>query len=238
MGPDAPAPAVLLTLRVGRARAFGPNGEPSAIDKQPVTTALWLDRHGLAGDEQGDPRHHGGAEKALHHYAADHYAVWRQELPQLPAARLQVGAFGENVSTLGLTETNVCVGDVFGLGDARIQVSQARQPCWKLNLRFGPPDMATRVQRSGRTGWYYRVLEAGMVRPDDTLTLIERPCPDWPLARILHHFFVAPLDRATLRAIAALDTLSLSWRELAARRLATGQVESWHGRLTTPDTRT
>lgn len=226
--------AVLRELRVGRARAFGPNGEPSAIDKQPVTTPLCLAPDGLAGDEQGDRRHHGGPEKALHHYAAEHYATWRLELRQRPASRLHPGAFGENVSTLGLTEANVCVGDVFRLGSATVQVSQARQPCWKLNLRFGLPDMAAHVQHSGRTGWYYRVLEAGAVAPGDAFTLIERPCPDWPLARVLHFFFVEPLDRAALEAIAALNALSPSWRELAARRLASNQVESWSGRLATP----
>lgn len=230
--------AVLRELRVGRAHAFGPNGEPSAIDKQAVATPLWLGPHGLAGDEQGDPRHHGGPEKALHHYAAEHYATWRLELPQRSAACLHPGAFGENVSTLGLTEANVCIGDVFRLGGAIAQVSQARQPCWKLNLRFGLAGMAERVQHSGRTGWYYRVLEAGAVAPGDAFTLIERPCPDWPLARVLHFFFVEPLDRAALEAIAALNALSPSWRDLAARRLASNQVESWSGRLTTPATKT
>lgn len=226
--------AVLRELCVGRARAFGPNGEPSAIDKQAVATPLWLGPHGLAGDEQGDPRHHGGPEKALHHYAAEHYATWLLELPQRSAACLHPGAFGENVSTLGLTEANVCVGDVFRLGGAITQVSQARQPCWKLNLRFGLAGMAERVQHSGRTGWYYRVLEAGAVAPGDTFTLIERPCPEWPLARVLHFFYAEPLNRAALEAIAALHALSPSWRDLAARRLASNQVESWHGRLTTP----
>jgi MOSC domain-containing protein YiiM len=234
---DVPA-SVLRELRIGRTRAFGPNGEPSAIDKQAVATPLWLGPDGLVGDEQGDPRHHGGPEKAVHHYAAEHYAAWQTALPQESAACLQPGAFGENVSTLGLTETNVCVGDVFRLGGATVQVSQARQPCWKLNLRFGLPDMAARVQHSGRTGWYYRVLEAGAVAPGDAFTLIERPCPDWPLARMLHFLFVEPLDRAALQAIAALSALSPSWRDLAARRLESNQVESWSGRLSTPTPKT
>ncbi len=230
--------AALQTLRVGHARTFGPNGELSAIDKQTVTRPLWLDHRGFIGDEQGDLRHHGGPEKAVHHYAAEHYAAWRQELPPSSVLHLRPGAFGENVSTLGLTEASVCVGDVFRLGGAVVQVSQARQPCWKLNLRFALSDMGMRVQRSGRTGWYYRVLGTGTVTPDDAFSLIERPCPEWPLARVLHFFFADPLDREALQAIAALSELAPSWRELAARRLATGQIESWHGRLTTPPKRT
>ncbi len=227
----------LRELRIGCARAFGPNGEPSAIDKQAVATPLWLGPSGLAGDEQGDPRHHGGPEKALHHYPAEHYAAWLLELPQPAPSCQQPGAFGENVSTLGLTEASVCVGDVFRIGGATVQVSQARQPCWKLNLRFGQIDMAARVQRSGRTGWYYRVLKSGTVAPGDIFTLIERRCPDWPLARVLHFFYVEPLEHAALEAIAELSELSPSWRKLAAHRLASNQVESWLGRLTTPTTR-
>ncbi len=230
-------PAVTLReLRIGRARAFGPNGEPSAIDKRPATAPLWLGLQGLAGDEQGDPHHHGGPEKAVHHYAAEHYAAWRQELPPASATHLQPGAFGENFSTLGLTEANVCVGDIFRVGGATLQVSQARQPCWKLNVRFGVADMALRVQQSGRTGWYYRVLEAGEVAPNDALALIDRPCPAWPLARVLHYFFVEPLDRGALEGLANLAPLSPSWRALATRRLTSGQVEPWFGRLTTPAT--
>lgn len=230
--------AILRELRVGRARAFGPNGEPSAIDKQSTAVPLWLGPQGLAGDEQGDPRHHGGPEKAVHHYAAEHYAAWRQDLPQASAAPLQAGGFGENFSTQGLTEANVCVGDIFRVGGAMLQISQARQPCWKLNLRFGLADMALRVQQSGRTGWYYRVLEAGEVAPGDALTLTERPCPAWTLARVLHYLFVEPLDRGALEALAHLAHLSPSWRTLATGRLASGQVESWFGRLATPAART
>jgi len=230
-------PVALDTLRTGRARPFGPNGEPSAIDKQPAAAPLWLGSTGFAGDEQGDPRHHGGPDKAVHHYPGEHYPAWRRELPQLPIERLQIGAFGENLSTLGLTEANVCVGDVFSLGGATVQVSQARQPCWKLNLRFGLADMALRVQQSGRTGWYYRVLEAGEVAPGDALRLLERSCPAWPLARLLHHVYVDPLNSDALEAIAALETLSASWRALAQQRLATGQVEDASRRLTTPEIR-
>src|SRR3546814_5577774 len=86
----------------------------------------------------------------------------------------------------GLTEADVCIGDVYRLGSARVEVSQARQPCWRLNERFETVGMARRVQETGRTGWYYRVLEEGRVGPGGTLDLLDRPAGDWTLERILH----------------------------------------------------
>ena len=107
---------------------------------------------------------HGGPEKAVHHYPFDHYEAWRTELGDIGLLR-QPGAFGENLSAVGLTEADVAVGDVFRLGSAIVEVSQGRQPCWKLNERFGQPTVAKSVQASGRTGWYYRVIETGLVAP-------------------------------------------------------------------------
>ena len=227
-------PVATARLLVGRALPFGPNGEPSAIGKHPAVRPLRLTAAGFEGDEQGDPRHHGGPDKAVHHYPGERYGTWRLELPELLAERFGTGAFGENLGTVGLTEANVCVGDIFRLGTALIQVSQARQPCWKLNLRFGKPDMSRRVQESARTGWYYRVLETGEVAPGAELRLLDRPRPDWPLAHLLHHFYADPLNVEALAAIMALDVLSASWRELAQRRLTSGQVEDWSRRLNTP----
>lgn len=224
-------------LLVGRRAPFGPNGEPSAIDKRRLTGPVALGALGLEGDEQGDLRHHGGADKALHHYPAEHYPAWRRELPDVPAGRWKPGAFGENLSTTGLTEGDVCVGDVFRVGSALIQVSQARQPCWKLNVRFGRSDMSRLVQERARTGWYYRVLQTGEVAPGDALCLAERPYPDWTLARLLRQLYVHPLDRAPLAAIARLDILPPSWRLLAQRRIETGRVEDWSARLDTPPAR-
>ncbi|WP_217632008.1 MOSC domain-containing protein [Thiohalomonas denitrificans] len=224
----------LLGLRRGRAEPFGPGSEPSAIRKQPFAARIRVTRLGLVGDEQADRRHHGGPDKALHHYPAEHYASWRAKLPEL-TPRMEVGGFGENLSTLGLHEENVCVGDIFRLGSATIQASQARQPCWKLNIRFGLPDMARRVQDSGRTGWYYRVLEEGETGPDDTLECIERPHPDWTLGRVLHTLYHDCLNGEALSALAGLEALAPGWRTLAAKRLSSGVVEEWSRRLNTPD---
>ncbi len=144
--------AKLDALLIGAIRPLADTAHASAIGKQPVHERLWLARTGFAGDEQADRKHHGGPDKAVHHYAFDHYALWAAEIgPRDVLAR--PGAFGENLSTRGIAERDVCIGDVFTLGGATLQVSQSRQPCWKLNARFGFRKMSARVQQSGRTGW-------------------------------------------------------------------------------------
>lgn len=220
----------LQALLIGDLRPLGPRGIPSGIAKKRVDQPVALGPLGLAGDAQGDTKHHGGAEKALHHYALDHYPGWEAEIGQR-AVLETAGGFGENLSTSGLTEDDVAVGDVFALGSAIIEVSQGRQPCWKLNERFAQPDMARRVQASGRTGWYYRVLQPGEVAPDSRLRRIDRASPDWTISRIWRVFYVDTLNRGELELLADLPQLAEGWRRHARRRLETGAVEDWTARL-------
>lgn len=223
----------LLCLRIGRVEPLGAEGLPSAIGKQAVDGPLPVTRQGLAGDEQADRAHHGGLDKALHHYPAEHYPAWRAELPAR-AASFEVGAFGENLSTRGMTEDTVCLGDIYLLGRAVLQVSQGRSPCRKLNLRFDQPDMVERVTASGRTGWYYRVLVEDKVAPEDSLRLLERPHPDWPLARLWRTLYLDPPDRAALDQLAALPVLSANWRERAASRGRNRGPKAWLNALRGP----
>lgn len=220
----------VLTVLVGRVAEIPGGGASSGIAKAPVDRPLYLGSEGFDGDEQADRRVHGGIEKAVHQYAYDHYEAWRRELGLLQPLTLP-GAFGENLSTTGLTEADVAVGDVFRLGDALLQVSQGRQPCWKLNRRFGVPDMARRVQASGRTGWYYRVLQPGTVNPDATLDLVDRVAPQWTLHRLWCALYVERLNRTELEGMVALEVLAEGWRKHAVRRLQSGRVEDWSRRL-------
>lgn len=219
-----------ITLLTGPVAPLAGTPATSAIAKTPAASPLWLGTHGLQGDAQADRRVHGGPEKAVHHYPWDHYAAWRADLGALPMLDAP-GAFGENVSDMGLTEDTVAVGDIFRLGGALVQVSQGRQPCWKLNHRFGLPDMARRVQDTGRTGWYYRVLQPGLVAQGDDLALIDRLAPEWTLRRLWRAMYVDRLNRTELEAIAALDVLAEGWRRYARRRLDSGRVEDWRPRL-------
>ena len=224
----APLGQLLIVLR-GHAVPFTRPGSRSAIAKCPVAGVVSVGTLGLEGDEQGDPRVHGGPDKAVHHYAQEHYASWRSELGPLPVLAAP-GAFGENLASTGVTEQHICLGDQVRVGSVLLEVSQSRQPCWKLNDRFGVPDMAQRVQHSGRTGWYYRVLEAGTLQAGDMLTLVARPWPQWSLARVIDVLYHQPFDAAVLHALAALP-LTPSWRRLVDARLARGAVEDWTSRM-------
>ena len=219
---------VLAVLR-GPARPYTRPGSFSAIAKFPVTGAVAVGPLGLTGDEQGDPRVHGGIDKAVHHYATEHYAAWRTELGAL-ALLDAPGAFGENLATQGITEASMCLGDQVRVGSVLLEVSQGRQPCWKLNDRFGVQGMALRVQQTGRTGWYYRVLEPGTLQAGDSLTLVGRRWPQWTLARVIDVLYHQSFDADVLQALAALP-LTPSWRRLVEGRLASGQVEDWRSRL-------
>lgn len=217
-------------LAIGSLAPLGQRQAPSGIDKHPVQDRLWLGQEGLAGDAQGDRRVHGGPDKAVHHYPFEHYPDWQAELG--PLDRLaRPAAFGENFSTHGLTEATVAVGDRFRIGGALVEVSQGRQPCWKLNVRFSVPDMARRVQDSGRTGWYYRVIEEGEVAPGDLMVLVERRSPDWTIRRLWRALYVDRMNIGELAGMAELAHLPEGWRRHARRRLATRTVEDWRPRL-------
>lgn len=224
------AATVIDTVLCGRAVEFTRPGSRSAIAKTPVRDTVAVTRLGLSGDEQGDLRVHGGVDKAVHHYPIDHYAAWQADIGAHPLLDAP-GAFGENLSTRGMVEADVCLGDRFALGTAVVEVSQSRQPCWKLSDRFAVSDMARRVQDSGRTGWYYRVLEEGQLRAGDELRLLDRPYPHWPLTRIIEVLYQRTLEADVLAEILSLPLVP-SWRTLFERRMAHGQTENWNKRLT------
>ena len=227
-GDQADLDVTLATVLVGSAAVLAVDprrGEViSGIDKRSLDRPVRVGPHGLEGDQQGDRKHHGGGDKAVHHYAFEHYPFWRAQLGDLPLLA-RPGAFGENLSTTGITEDDLRIGDVLRAGTALLQVSQGRQPCWKLDLRFGVRGMARRVQRSVRTGWYYRVLEPGFVAPGDRLTLVDRTT-DWPIGRALRVIFrdhpagvTAEVVRDRTAELAALPALSDSWRDTLKARL-------------------
>ncbi|HCL87501.1 MAG TPA: MOSC domain-containing protein [Comamonadaceae bacterium] len=229
-------PLKLGTLRVvltGTAVPYTRPGSTSAIDKRPRGGTVAVGPLGLEGDEQGDLRVHGGPHKAVHCYPWAHYELWRWELAAQPQALdllSRPGAFGENFSLDGLDETSVCLGDQWQVGSARLEVSQGRQPCWKLNDRFRVPDMALRLQASLRTGWYLRVLQPGQVQEGDVVQLLARPYPQWPLARILRVIAERECTPELLSELLALP-LPPSWQRLFTRRLEAGQAEDWSARV-------
>ena len=221
--------AVLRGQAVPCARPDGSPGGHSAIAKRPVAGPVRVGAEGLEGDEQGDRRVHGGPDKAVHQYALEHYAAWRADLGALPVLDAP-GAFGENLASTGVTEATLCWGDRVRIGSVLLEVAQSRQPCWKLNLRFGHKDMARRLQDTGRTGWYWRVLEPGHLQAGDAIHLIARPHPEWTLARVVDLLYHRTLDREALQGLARLP-LPPSWQRIVQGRLERGQVEDWDRRM-------
>lgn len=223
----------ILEVRAGRTRPLGGKRHVSAIDKQPIHGLVLVGPEGVEGDEQADRRHHGGRDKALHAYPLKHYPIWAAELPQ-QADRFVPGGFGENLVVDGVTEMDLCLGDRFQIGLVLVELSQSRQPCWKLNLRFNRSDMARRVQSTGRTGWYFRVLRTGEIQAGCTAELVDRPNPDWSLTRVANLLYQPTNDSEALAEFAMLPELPDSWRRLVERRIHSKSTEDWRHRLMTP----
>jgi MOSC domain-containing protein YiiM len=160
----------LVCVSVGRPREVEWDGERvlTSIFKEPVTGRVRVGTLNIAGDEQSDLEVHGGTDKAVYAYPSEHYAYWRKELPGI---ELPWGAFGENLTTEGLLEDRVHIGDRLRAGSAEFVVTQPRMPCYKLAIRFGRPDIVKRFMKSGRTGFYLAVLKEGEVCAGDAIEL-------------------------------------------------------------------
>jgi MOSC domain-containing protein YiiM len=210
----------VLAVLTGKVAPFRGPGEPSAIAKSPRSGPVAVGPLGLEGDEQADLSVHGGTDKAIHHYPGDHYHFWRGVLGEHPLLA-GPGAFGENIATLGMVETEVCIGDRYRLGSALVEISQGRQPCWKQGHRFANPAVTAQIVHYRLSGWYYRVIEPGQVAAGDPIVLADRALPEWTVERVFGLLIAGEYDEdpAALRALAALAVLADSWRQRAARLL-------------------
>ena len=150
-------------MLAGKARPFR-GDEKSAIVKRPIDGPVAIGALGLAGDEQADRVHHGGPEMSVHVYPQDHHAFWRHEAWRPSELLGEPGAFGSNLAVSGLLETDLYIGDRYRFGTALLEVSQPRKPCWKIEHRFGHKGMVATILRTGRSGWYFRVMEEGESR--------------------------------------------------------------------------
>jgi len=210
---------ILVSVHIGPIAPLGPGCVRSAFVKHAAAGRIAVEPLGLVGDHQADPRVHGGAEKAVYGYGADSYAAWRAGFPE-HAALLVLGGVGENFSIAGLDEAAVCIGDIQRIGSAVLQACQPRQPCFKFALRFDDKRMPRAMVRTGRCGWYYRVLEAGEVGAGDAVTLVERPNPDWPMARFFRLLAKpAAITADEQHALAAMSGLAAQWVEAARAAL-------------------
>lgn len=172
---------IVSALCAGAARDL-PSGKRSGIEKAALAGAVSIGSRGIAGDVQVNREYHGYPPMALHHYPAENYAWLSQHFGPLPRLG-EPGSMGENISTTGLTEHDVCIGDRFRLGSALIEVTQPRQPCSTIEQHLGARGIVKAIVASARSGWFYRVLEPGEAEAGMPLDLIERVNPAWPAAR-------------------------------------------------------
>lgn len=189
----------------------------TGIYKVPVEGSVRVRRLNLEGDGQADLSVHGGTTKAVYAYPVEHYSFWRDELPD---AELGWGNFGENLTTQGLDEESVCIGDNFRVGTARVVVTEPRMPCYKLGIRFGRSDMVKRFLKSQRTGFYLAVVEEGSVKAGDEFEPLGRDPAGLSVAEVTRLYTTERANIPLLRKAVSASSLPESWREHFARRLA------------------
>lgn len=202
----------VLSLQIGRIAPLGSKQVPSAFVKQPISGAARAERLGLAGDEQADLTVHGGPDKAVYFYPSEHYPRWAADVPRHEGILLP-GAFGENVTTTEIDEQSIAIGDILAVGSTQMQVTQPRQPCFKLGLRFADPTLGRLMMQSGRTGWYVRVLQPGELKAGDEIRVVRRPNPEWTINRFNRHVLNQSATVDELKELSEIEGLAEDWRE-------------------------
>ena len=214
---------ILRSVQVGTPHRYRADRRANGAEYQwetsfyraPSSQPRWLYTTHLEGNAQADTKNHGRPEQAVLLYAAAHYPLWQAELGR---PDLGPGGFAENFTVDGLTEDTACIGDVYAVGDARIQVTGPRYPCWKIERRWGIEGLTARVAQTGRTGWYSRVVREGLIEPGMPVLLAERPYPRWTVALTNDFGHGRNTDLATARALSNCPLLFEWWQRLVERR--------------------
>lgn len=214
---------VIVKIMVGKPQTFGNKDAKHPMDREwttgivkySVKGKVWAGKTNLGGDGQADLKRHGGPEKAIFVYTISHYDYWQKKLQRPDFC---VGAFGENLAVKNINEDNLCIGDVFHIGGAVVQVSQPRQPCWRPARRWKIKDLALQIQQEGLTGWYFRVLKEGEIQAGDYLQLQERPFPEWTVAKCNDVMHNKKHDLELAARLAACELLAPNWRNTLSKR--------------------
>ena len=209
----------LLSVNVGQPEAVEINGRAyrTGIDKRAVAGRVWLGQYNLEGDGQADLDNHGGPNRAVYCYPHEHYAYWAGVLNR---DDFEFGQFGENLTLSGLLESEVCIGDIYEIGEAVIQPTQPRVPCYKLEGKLGIPGFAKTFLRANRSGFYARVLEEGAVAAGDGIRLLQRDAVGMTVAEVNAALYLDVPDPATAERALRLEALSPEWRRSFEKQLA------------------
>ncbi len=204
--------AELVSVNVGLPSQIETSRGPvmTAIFKSPTDRRLRVEPHNLEGDRQADPSVHGGENKAVYGYPIEHYPVWADELGR---SDLEYGQFGENLTTRGLLEKELGIGDVFSAGSAVLQVSQPRAPCFKLGIRMRDKSFVRTFLQSGRPGFYFRIVESGELGVGDAVTCIERGPTGITVHEIWELSYGGGTDRKRMKIALEIPTLGNEWRK-------------------------
>ncbi|MEH6465244.1 MAG: MOSC domain-containing protein [Shewanella psychromarinicola] len=204
------------------------NGVASCINQKHAVKLLTVQFDRVVGNREADSKHHGGLDRVLHHFPREHYGQYRRW--DLMSTFGDAPLMGENISTVGLNEAQVNIGDIVQIGDVTLQVTQPRSPCFKLNLQFDQPKFALAMQESRMCGWFYRVLSEGAIRSSDSIVLLERKT-DISVAKAMQIYFLAEFDAAQYQLLLECDGLAQSWVNSLQRRLDQQSIEDWAMRL-------
>ncbi len=206
------------SVNVGLPRAVDWKGRTvvTGIFKEPVAGRVAIRQFNLEGDRQADLTVHGGPEKAVYAYPAEYYTFWREQFPEM---ELAWGMFGENLTTQGLLDENVHIGDHFQIGSAQLVVTQPRLPCFKLGLKFGRDDVLKRFLQSGLTGFYLAVLKEGEIAALDPIKPLHHDEHQVKVSDVTRLYHQDKHDLDLLQRVVAVEALTASWREHFLQRL-------------------
>ncbi|KAF2162765.1 hypothetical protein M409DRAFT_37396 [Zasmidium cellare ATCC 36951] len=220
-----PEPTTLRELRTSKMKRLGT--VLSGIDKRQRQGQLFVSNLGLPQDEH-DLTFHGGVDKAIHQYCSDHYEYWQSVYPEKAAEGVfRPGGFGENLVAYGFSEENVCIGDLIAIGHGNagdedgtcvLEVSLPRQPCFKLNQRFGIKNFAPKTHQAAKTGWYYRVKSEGHIEPGMQIRVIRRTYPKWSIARLQYYVHRDKTDMDITQELMDIDVLGKECRNVFQKR--------------------
>lgn len=187
--------------------------QTTGIYKNPNPAGIYLEKEDVKGDEVSDRKHHGGIFKACYIFSEDHYAYWQNLYPNLD---FNYGIFGENLTVKGLDETKISVGDIYKIGTALVQVTQPREPCFKLGIRFGTQAILKQFIKHARPGTYVRVLEEGLIKPGDKMILVQAATNSLTTTQLFTLLFAKQKDQSQLALIVNNDAIPLKKRQKLA----------------------